>query len=248
MAATHGSIGAFDSSEEEWETYVERVEIYLAANKITDAQQKRDVLLSVCGTKTYHILRDLLAPTKPSDTSYADIVKCLKAQFNPKQGVAVHRYKFNSRVRQRGESVASFVAELRHLAIDCEFGDSLNEMLRDRLVCGVNDSRIQRRLLSEADLDFLKAALAMEMADRDAEDLQGDKKATTTEGGVFRAGVGEAVIKTVTGAVGNTRRRYANTRRLFVITVGRRGELVASELRLDQRLDHHRRHLETRCQ
>ena len=94
-------------------------------------------------------------------------------------------------MRQRGESVASFVAELRHLAIDCEFGDSLNEMLRDRLVCGVNDSRIQRRLLSEADLDFdkaLKAALAMEMADRDAEDLQGDKKATTTEGAVFRAG------------------------------------------------------------
>ena len=80
MAATHGSIGAFDSSEEEWdrETYVERVEIYLAANKITDAQQKRDVPLSVCGPKTYHILRDLLAPTKPSDTSYADIVKCLK--------------------------------------------------------------------------------------------------------------------------------------------------------------------------
>ena len=108
--------------------------------------------------------------------------------------MAVHRYKFNSRVRQQGESVASFVAELRHLAIDCEFGDSLNEMLRDRLVCGVNDSRIQRRLLSEADLDFdkaLKAALAMEMADRDAEDLQGDKKATTTEGAIFRAGVGE---------------------------------------------------------
>ena len=55
MAATHGSIGAFDSSEEEWETYVERVEIYLVANKITDAQQKRDVLLSVCGPKTYEI-------------------------------------------------------------------------------------------------------------------------------------------------------------------------------------------------
>ena len=56
------------------------------------------------------------------------------------------------------------------------------------------------------------------------------------------------VIKTVTGAVGNTRRRYANTMRLFVITVGRRGtslELVASELKLDQRLDHHCRHLET---
>ena len=68
------------------------------------------------------------------------------------------------------------MAALRHLAIDCEFGDSLNVMLRDRLICGINDPRIQRRLLSEAELDFdkaLKTALAMEMADRDAEDLKG---------------------------------------------------------------------------
>ena len=36
MAMTHGSVGVFDSAEEEWDTYVERVEIYLAANKITD--------------------------------------------------------------------------------------------------------------------------------------------------------------------------------------------------------------------
>ena len=64
MSATHGSVGTFDSSKENWETYVERVELYLAANKITEAKQKRDVLLSVCGAKTYHILRDLIAPKK----------------------------------------------------------------------------------------------------------------------------------------------------------------------------------------
>ena len=103
MSATHGSVGTFDSSKEDWETYVERVELYLAANKITEAEQKRDVLLSVCGAKTYHILRDLIAPKKPRKTSYADVVKCLKTHFNPKQGVAVYRYKFNSRARQRGE-------------------------------------------------------------------------------------------------------------------------------------------------
>ena len=150
------------------------MEIYLAANKITDPAQKRDVLLSVCGPKTHHILRDLLAPTEPTASTYADVVSRLSE--HPKQGVAVKRYQFNSRSRQPGESVSKFVAELRHLAIGCEFGGSLNEMLRDRLVCGVNDPRIQRRLLSETELDFdkaLKTAQAMEMADRDAEQLQG---------------------------------------------------------------------------
>ena len=70
MAMTHGSVGVFDSAEEEWDTYVEQVELYLATNKITDAAQKRDVLLSVCGAKTYHILRNLLAPTKPTASTY----------------------------------------------------------------------------------------------------------------------------------------------------------------------------------
>ena len=44
---THETVRPFNSAKEEWETYVERVEIYLDANKIMDAEQKRDILLSV---------------------------------------------------------------------------------------------------------------------------------------------------------------------------------------------------------
>ena len=233
MSLAHGSVGVFDNSEEDWDTYVERVEIYLAANKITDAGQKRDVLRTVCGPKNDHILRDLLAPKKQTEASYADIVKCLQTYFNPKQGVAIKRYKFNSRSQQTGESVSNFVAELRHLAIDCEFGDSLNEMLRDRLVCGVNDSRIQRCLLLESDLDFDKAletAQAIEMADRDAEQLRGqpgDKAAPSTVAMSIRWGVEKpqrAALTTnglsVTGAVALTRLPFVDTKRLTVITVG----------------------------
>ena len=45
-----------------------------------------------------------------------------------------------------------FLAELRHLSEPGEFGITLDEMLRDRLVCGVRDIRIQRRLLAEPKL------------------------------------------------------------------------------------------------
>ncbi len=67
------------------------------------------------------------------------------------------RYKFNSRVRDRAESVASYLAALRELAEYCEYGDRLLEMLRDRLVCGVNYKGIQRRLLAEKALTYEKA-------------------------------------------------------------------------------------------
>ena len=67
------------------------------------------------------------------------------------------------------------MAELRRLSDDCEFGDTLSVMLRDRLVCGIKDERIQRRLLQDTDLTYDKAmstARAMETAARNAEELQ----------------------------------------------------------------------------
>ena len=49
------------------------------------------------------------------------------------------------------------MSELRALAHWCKFGDTLDDMLRDRLVCGVNEETIQRRLLAESGLTLKKA-------------------------------------------------------------------------------------------
>ncbi len=87
----------------------------------------------------------------------------------------MQRYKFDSRARKPNETVMEYVAELRRLAQDCNFGNTLQQMLRDRIVCGINDDRIQRRLLSEADLTFDKAmsiAVSLETANKNAQDLQ----------------------------------------------------------------------------
>ena len=50
------------------------------------------------------------------------------------------------RIRKSGESVATYIAELKALREHCGFGDKLNEMVRDHLVYGINDNRIQRHL------------------------------------------------------------------------------------------------------
>ena len=73
-----------------------------------------------------------------------------------------------------GETVAQFVAELRRLSEHCAFQETLDDMLRDRLVCGIKDSRVQRRLLSETDLTFKKAfklSQASEVSEKNARDL-----------------------------------------------------------------------------
>ena len=67
------------------------------------------------------------------------------------------RFRFYSQVRQSGERVNEYMADLWRLAKDCGFGDSLEKMLRDRLACGTNDQTIQRKMLVEKDLTFKRA-------------------------------------------------------------------------------------------
>ena len=176
MAARHGSIGEFDPSKEEWDSYVERLEHYFVANGVSEAAKKRAILLSGCGAETYKLIRNLVAPEKPTARSFEQLKELVQLHHNPKPSVIVERFRFNSCLRQPGESVATFVAKLRHLTQHCEFGDSLQDMLRDRLVCGVNDTCLQRRLLAESSLTFetaLKLATAWESAEKNAKDLQG---------------------------------------------------------------------------
>ena len=120
-------------------------------------------------------MRDLLAAEKPGDKPYPELCTMVKNHFNPKPSESVQRHKFNNRFRANGESIYDFVAALRHLAEYCNFGGSLENMLRDRLVSGVNNEKMQRRLLSEGELTFKKAfeiALSLETIAQHMADLQ----------------------------------------------------------------------------
>jgi hypothetical protein len=63
----------------------------------------------------------------------------------PWPSVIVQRFKFNTRKQQDGESIPKCVAELRNLSEFCELGPTLDEMLRDRVVCGTSNEKIQKR-------------------------------------------------------------------------------------------------------
>ena len=133
---------------------------YFLANEIKDETKMRAILLNVYGSKTYGLLRDILQPHKPAETEFTNIVKELEKHYHPKPSEIVERFKFHSRLRKLSEH--------------CNFGKSLKGMLRDRLVCGINNDRIQRRLLAETDLKYKKAveiALAIESTSKHVGDL-----------------------------------------------------------------------------
>ena len=73
--ATFGKISEYCANTKEWTQYVERLELFLIANKVTEDKMKRATLLSVISPRTFKLLRNLSTPEKLGDKPYADLVK-----------------------------------------------------------------------------------------------------------------------------------------------------------------------------
>ena len=120
---------------------IERLQQYFTANDTKDdegsAAKKHAILLSVCGAETFRLIKSLLAPVKPETKSFQEIVELVEQHHNPEPSATVQRYKFHCRCRQPGETVSQYVAGLRRIAEHCKFGDYLESVLCDRLVCGI---------------------------------------------------------------------------------------------------------------
>ncbi|UYV63288.1 K02A2.6-like [Cordylochernes scorpioides] len=69
-----------------------------------------------------------------------------------------HRLHLDLAATQKdGESIDSFITELKGLSTSCEFESQKDSLIRDRIVYGIQDKALQERLLREPNLTLLKA-------------------------------------------------------------------------------------------
>ena len=177
--ATHGSLGEFDPRTRDWKTYVERAKQYFLANDVNAEDKQRAILLSAVGDKAYSIIKDIVSPDALTEVALKTLIEKATKHFQPEPSEIVQWFRFHTHVRESHESVATFIAQLKQLAESCNFGDTerVNEMLRDRLVCGVANEKWQQRLLAEEGLTYettTKLLLSLEAAEKELKDLSGD--------------------------------------------------------------------------
>ena len=69
------------------------------------------------GPKTYGVLWNLLAPGRPQEQGYFDVVKVLTLHFEPQRIVIAEQFNFYRRSQGEGESFGDFVAEFLGLLV-----------------------------------------------------------------------------------------------------------------------------------
>ena len=150
-------------------TYLERLQCYLVANDVAD-DKKWDTFLCCVGRETFGLLRALVSPAKPTDKTFQELTVALTAHLAPKPLVIAERFRFHEREQKEEEPIKVYAASLQKLAKHCEFGAGLADTLRDRLVCGMKNKKVQRRLLTMKNLTYAMALEEAEMAERAAKD------------------------------------------------------------------------------
>ena len=170
----HGHIKEFDIAKEAIEDFRQSFEFYCTANNIKaedEAQQarKKALFITMLGKATFVKLRDLASP---------DDITMLTSHGTPHfwpQTIEIpERCKFFKHVQEDQESTTDFIT-LQRLAKTCSFGQYLDTALRNQFVCGLNDRKCQRELLTVQDLTLktaIQKATAVETATRESRGIR----------------------------------------------------------------------------
>lgn len=139
-----------------WRKWKQTMELYLqlCMNEKSE-KEKCSVFLYIIGQTGRDIYN---AMTLPEDER--DKINVLFAKFEeyckPKQNITIERYRFNSRVQGKLETVDQYITELKLISKNCSFGELESQLLRDRVVCGIHSDEVRQHLLRAVNLTLEK--------------------------------------------------------------------------------------------
>ncbi|OCT95534.1 hypothetical protein XELAEV_18013221mg [Xenopus laevis] len=142
--------------EEAWKIFKQRLLLYMKATntRTLPSVHKVALLLTIAGEEALQIFNSF-------QLGKYDYFKVVMGKFEnyctPKENETYGRCIFNSRVQSPIESIEEYITDLKLKSRTCNFAQLRDSLIRDRLVIGCNDQKVQERFLREHDLTLEKA-------------------------------------------------------------------------------------------
>ena len=143
---------------EHWKKWKQELEFYITATEKDnkDDKVKSSILLTCIGQHGREIY-NTFSLTEENKLNFDHILDKFEEYCSPKKNMTLIRHKFLSYKQREGQTFSEFLTQLRKLSTDCEFGELKDSLIRDIIVIGILDKRVQERLLRESELTLKRA-------------------------------------------------------------------------------------------
>lgn len=145
------SIHEFDKGKSTWDAYIFQFEQMcrvkgLGGTGPNTTMARRDLLLAYVGSEPLEAVRNYFYPDDPNIKSFEEVKLALQTLYKPALTIFAARMEFGAAMRQDGETFTQYANRLRNLSRSCDYGNALDEQLRDRFAAGVRHTKVQVEL------------------------------------------------------------------------------------------------------
>ena len=188
----------------EWSDWKKRFMRYRTATKLDqeDGSVQVSTLIYALGGEAENIFGSFHFDGDDDSEDFEVVMDKFDTYFIPKQNVIHERACFYQRVQRAGEKVEIFIRALYELSEHCDFGVTREEHIRDRIVVGIRDKELSRKLQ-------LIPNLTLEMTVQEARQ-QEEVKAQVSQQGEATVCAIEEVVR----ALANSKWMNGNTTKL----------------------------------
>ncbi|KII64756.1 hypothetical protein RF11_06648 [Thelohanellus kitauei] len=108
---------------------------------------KKDLLLNNLECTHFKTIVDHVGAIGSKTTTYSKIVSYMATRHQEKINVFYERFNFGNRSRRGNETIMEFLGALKDLSVNCDFGDQVDERIRDQFVLKLKDESIHQDLM-----------------------------------------------------------------------------------------------------
>ena len=138
-----------------WRDWKEEFSIFMEA---TEAAKKSDkikvnMLLNLIGIKGRDIYKTFRL-TEAEKLKLEPVITAFDKYVCPKKNITMMRFKFFTTNQKESQSMEDFIKNVQLKSRDCEFAEDehINDsLIRDQIICGMTDKKMQEKLLRVAD-------------------------------------------------------------------------------------------------
>jgi hypothetical protein len=206
---------SWEKFKQVWDSY----EILTGLDKDSDRVRIAHFITAI-GHDALDVHNGLPYKTEDEKKDFTVILNLWEKYCVGKTNITYERYRFNCCVQQNETFRQLHNVRLRKLALTCEFGQLTDELIRDRIVCGITDNATKKKLLQEPELNLNKCldlCRATETSKSQLKIMSSDHVAETAV---------HAVNKRKTHKIQKTRAKYETINCRYC---GQRHELIKTE-------------------